>query len=287
MRHSCKLKLLVACLLMLIPTTAWGGKFMLGAKYWYAYWDSAVLDWFEKDVGVGFAANGLTLSSDIDTGTGFLAGPLLGYQSDDGIWSVSLAPMVFSDFSQDWSGKAGVMGVTTNIHTDRMDIDVAGTVALSNFADKSNIFKYLKIYAGYKYQDVNYDLSLTYDTPLMGAQKFDYDLEAKVHMPTVGVGLVYPVHDKVALGLQAGVGLALIDLELGNPDGSSFDISPSASITYNGEATASYLVTENLILQLGFRAQLWYLKARSPQRWEETESEDWTYGLTATVVYVF
>ncbi len=78
---------------------------MLGAKYWYAAWDSAVLDWFEKEVGIGFLANGLTLESDLDMGSGFLAGPLLGYQSDDGIWSVSLAPMVFSSFSQDWEGK--------------------------------------------------------------------------------------------------------------------------------------------------------------------------------------
>lgn len=287
MGHRNQAKWIMVILLMLFPSVSWGGQFMLGAKTWYAAWDSAVLDWFEKDIGVGFAANGLTLHSDIDTGSGYLAGPLVGYQSNDGLFSLSIAAMMFSDFSQDWSGQAGGMRLTTQIDTERTDIDLAVSMALSAFADKGAFLKYAKIYLGYKYQIVDYDLRLYYDTFLMPSQQYDYRLNAKVHMPTIGLGLAYPVSAKLALGLQAGIGIALIDLDLAYPAGGQFSISPSASLTYNGEATLSYMATEHLIVQLGLRSRIWYLKARSPQRWEETESRDLTYGLTASVVYAF
>ena len=92
------------------PVTSKAGTFMVGAKYWYANWDSAILDWFEKDIGGGFKALGVELRSDIDTGSGYLAGPLLGYQTDDGSLAVSLAPMLFSSFSQDWTGQGRQIG---------------------------------------------------------------------------------------------------------------------------------------------------------------------------------
>lgn len=286
MRCLWKCKLAAACLFFLLPSITWAGTFMLGAKYWYASWDSAVLDWFEKDIGVGFKSNGITLKSEIDPGKGYLAGPVLGYQSDNGNWSVSLAAMLLSDFAQDWDGQAGTMALHSDVDTTRKDIDLAGSYSLAGLQDSSSLFKYMKLFVGYKYQMVDYDLSLNYDT-LMGQRGFDYELEARVHMGTIGAGLAYPFNDKFALGLQAGVGLALIELDMKNPDGSTFDISPSASFTYNGEVSATYTPIQNLILQLGFRAQLWYLEARSPIRWEETTSEDWTYGPTLTIVYAF
>ncbi len=55
----------------------------------------------------------------------------------------------------------------------------------------------------------------------------------------------------------------------------------------NAEANLNILPVKNLIVQLGFRYQEWYLKARSPQRWEQTESRDVTYGPTLTIVYAF
>ena len=69
---------------------------MFGVKGWYTSWESSVLDWFEKNLIADFASRGVDLSTDIDNGSGYLAGPLVSYQSDDGKWSASLAPMVFS-----------------------------------------------------------------------------------------------------------------------------------------------------------------------------------------------
>lgn len=286
MRWFLKISWTLVCLFFVFPTMTWAGTYMSGIKYWHASWDSAVLDWFEKDIGVGFRSNGINLKSNIDPGEGYLTGPVFGYQTDDGTWSISLALMLLSSFSQDWGGQAGSMELNTDVDTDRRDIDLAASYSLAGFRKSLSIFKYTKLFVGYKYQQVDYDLSLSYDT-LMGQRQFDYKLNAEVHMGTIGAGLAYPINDKFAIGLQAGVGLALIELEMEEPDGSVFDVSPSASFAYNGELTATYTPIQNLILQLGYRAQLWYLEARSPTRWEQTVSEDWTYGPTFTVVYAF
>lgn len=273
-------------LLFILPSITWAGTYMLGVKSWYANWDSAVLDWFEKDISAGFLSSGVTLSSKIDAGEGYLAGPVFGYQTNDGTWSVSLAMMLLSDFSQDWDGQAGSMVLHTDVDTKRKDIDLALSHSLARHGDKLSLLKYTKLFVGYKYQTIDYDLGLSYDT-MGGQRRFNYKLDAEVHMGTIGAGLAYPVNDKFAVGFQAGVGLALIDLEIEQPDGLGFDISPSASFTYNMEVTATYSPKQNLVLQLGYRAQLWYLEARSPTRWDQTTSEDWTYGPTFTLVYAF
>ena len=262
------------------------GTFTVGAKSWYAYWDSAVLDWFEKDIGAGFKATGVTLQSDVDRGKGYLAGPVFGYQTDDGTWGVSLAAMAFSHFSQDWHGTAGTMDLNTNIDTTRRDFDLAVTYSLARHKDTFSFLEYCRIFLGYKYQTVDYDLGLQYNTT-MGIRNYNYKLDAKVHMPTVGFGIAYPVFDKLVVGLQGGVGLALIDLVMTDPDGNDFDIDPKYSFSFNTEANLNFLPIKNLIVQLGFRYQEWYLKARSPQRWETTESKDVTFGPTLAVVYTF
>jgi hypothetical protein len=95
-----------------------------------------------------------------------------------------------------------------------------------------------------------------------------------------------PIH-KIGDWYKWGVGLSIIELELKAPDGGRFDIDPDTSIAYNGEATLTYLPFEHFIIQLGFRIQAWYLKARRPQTWEETESRDLTYGPTISLLYAF
>lgn len=272
--------------LLSFSTNTMAGSWLVGAKYWYTTWDSAVLDWFERDINAGFKAQGVELTSDIDPGTGYLAGPLLGYQTADGDWSFSFAPMFLSSFSQDWTGTTDMMTLETEIDTSRMDFDFALTHSLARHADKLSLFKYTRIFVGYKFQVVHYDLTLMYDT-FMAPRKFDYELDAQVHMPTLGIGFVYPVLDKLALGLQAGIGLALTNLELKDPDGERFDISPAATLAYNGEVTITYAPWERFFIQLGYRAQVWYLKARSPQWWEETTSRDLTHGPTITALVVF
>lgn len=286
-----KKKLIISVLsihvFLFFPATSHAGTFLFGGKFWYAYWDSAVLNWFEKDITAGFEFQGLNLDSDVDTGKGYLTGPLVGYQTEDGTWSFSFAAMGFSDFDQDWDGEAGtMMQLEADVDADRKDFDFAVNYSLAKHGETFSLLKYLSVYAGYKYQKVDYDLKLKYNT-LLGDRSFKYKLDADVHMPTVGLGIVYPVLDKLALGLQGGIGIALIDLDLKDPNGDTFDISPDASIVYTGELTISYVPIKHLILQAGFRAQAWYLEARSPERIEKTRSRDTTYGPTVSIVFAY
>ena len=277
---------ILICVLAFPLVSSQAGTFMVGGKYWYTSWDSAVLNWFEKDIGAGFKATGVTLQSDVSRGKGYLAGPVLGYQTEDGTWGFSLAAMAFSHFSQDWHGTAGTMDLSTTIDTTRRDFDLAVTYSLARHQDRFSLLKYSRIYLGYKYQTVGYDLMLQYNTAL-GVRNLHYKLDAQVHMPTIGFGIVYPVFSKLVLGLQGGVGLALINLKMKDPDGNEFDIDPKYSFTFNTEANLNILPIKNLIIQLGFRYQEWYLSARSPQRWEKTDSKDVTFGPTLTVVLAF
>lgn len=286
MKKVCVVAAALAIVLSLCPAASEAGTFLVGAKYWYTNWDSGVLDWFQKDISAGFKAVGVNLQSDVDRGKGWLAGPVLGYQTDDGSWNFSMAIMAFSDFTQDWTGSAGTMNLATNIDTTRRDYDFAVAYSLARHKNVFAPFEYFRVFVGYKYQTVDYDLVLTYNTT-MGVRTYRYNLDAKVHMPTVGIGFTYPIFEKLVFGAQAGAGIALIDLTMTDPDGKEFDIDPKYSFAFNTEANLTFTPYRNFIMQLGFRYQEWYLEARSPERWDTTTSRDTTFGPTATIVYTF
>ena len=259
------------------PVASEAGSWMIGVKGWYATWDSAVLDWFEQDLAAGFRENGIDLQADSDPGDGYLIGPVVSYQKEGSKWSFSGAFMGISDFSQDWDGSAPGMDIDSSLDLDRFDFDLAANYTLH---------KYVKVFVGFKYQKTEMDFTLRYDT-LMAQRVFDYKLEADTYMPTAGIGLAYPIHEKFALGLQLGVLYADIDLEITDEEGDTFDIWPQSTWGFNGEVTLSYQPKEDLILQIGYRYQIWQLEARRPQSLEEIVSDDITHGVTGLVVYLF
>ena len=271
------LSVVFAWSMIFCPVASGAGSWMLGVKGWYASWDSAVLDWFEQDLAAGFRENGIDLQADSDPGDGYLAGPLLSYQKEGSKWSFSGALMGISNFSQDWDGSAPGMDIDSSLDLERFDFDLAANYTLH---------KYVKAFVGFKYQRTEMDFTLRYDT-LMIQRVFDYKLEADAYMPTAGVGIAYPIHEKFALGLQLGLLYADIDLEITDEEGDTFDIWPQSTWGFNGEVTLSYQPKKDLILQLGYRYQIWQLEARRPQSLEVIVSDDITHGVTGLVVYLF
>ncbi len=254
------------------------GTWIVGAKGWVADWESSVLEWFEKEIAADFMELGVVLDADSDPGDGYLAGPLFSHQSKDGKWAVSFAPMVFSSFSQDWDGTAGQMGaIRSDVDLDRIDFDLALNYSLS---------KNFKLFVGYKHQIMDMDFTLSYNT-MMAAETYEYELESTVMIPTVGVGYIHPVHEKVVLGVQLGVLYTISELDMKNSEGQTFDIWPHSSLGFNGEVNVNYQPIRDLVLQLGYRYQHFTLEARSPGRWNTTVSDDVTYGVTVSVLYVF
>lgn len=268
--------LALALVLTAAPEASAGTTFV-GAKGWFTTWNSGILDWLEKDLAVSFSKNRLLFTVHRDPGDGYLAGPLLGYMTDNGKWSFSFAPMMYSNFDQSWSGSAGSMRLMGRAELQRKDYDFAASYTLS---------KHYKVYFGYKIQYMDLDFVLTYDTTMGSFVNF-YSLECETHIPTIGLGAAYALSPKTALSGQAGLLYSLIDLTMSDTSGNKEDIWPQPGLGFNAEATATYKPTMNAFLQLGYRYQVFVIEARGPGREIKTKSYDITYGPTASVMWSF
>lgn len=286
MKENLKKTALVAVLSLLLPVSAQAGTFFTGVKYWQATWDSAILDWFEKDIAETYRENRLVLVAHKDPGDGYLAGPLFGYQTNDRQWSFSFSPMVFSSFSQDWYGSPGFVKLSNTIDLERKDFDLAASYTIN---------KYLKGYLGYKYQDMKMDFNLAFSVPdpndpaiILFTQNFKYEVESTVHIPTIGLAGVYQLSDHFVTGLQAGVLYAIPTLTMKEASlGVDQDIRPWPGLGFNTELTLTYQPIQSLLLQGGYRYQVFEMEARGPGRTEVVKSYDVTHGWTMSAIYVF
>ena len=286
MKKSPQNLVLIVGLFLSLPVSAHAGTFFTGVKYWQATWDSAILDWFEKDIAETYRENRLVLVAHKDPGDGYLAGPLFGYQTDDRKWSFSFSPMIFSNFTQEWQGSPGFVELRNTINLERKDFDLAASYTFN---------KYLKGYFGYKYQDMNMDFNLAFSVPdpndpsvILFTQNFQYQVESRVHIPTIGLAGVYQLSEHFVTGLQAGVLYAIPTLTLKESSlGIDQDIRPWPGLGFNSEATLTYQPIRNLLLQGGYRYQVFEMEARAPGRTEITRSYDVTHGFTLSAIYVF
>ncbi len=280
MKENLKKIILVAGIFLMLPVSVHAGTFYTGVKYWQATWDSAILDWFEKDIAETYRENRLILVSHKDPGDGYLAGPLFGYQTDNRKWSFSFSPMIFSSFTQEWEGSPGPVDLHNTIDLKRKDFD---------FAASYTINKYLKGYVGYKYQDMKMDFNLNFVVPnTTFSQDFHYEVESQVHIPTAGLAGVYQISDHFVTGLQAGVLYAIPSLTMKESSlGIDQDVKPWPGLGFNTEATLTYQPFQALLLQGGYRYQVFEMEARAPGRTDTTRSYDVTHGWTLSAIYVF
>lgn len=276
-KHILVICLMLNIILILQTSASEAGTFFLGVKGWYTMWDSAIMDYLEKDIAVSFAQNRVQFQAQRDDGEGYLIGPLFGYQTDDGKWAFSFAPMIISDFTQDWDGSAGSMNLRGEADLERQDYDLAVTYTLS---------QYFKVFAGYKYQDMKLDFDLIYDT-IMGSQLDTFIVEAQAHIPTFGIGLAYPINEKIAVSGQAGLLYPMMDMEISSETGATDDILPQARPGFNSEVNLTYQPMKNILVQLGYRYQMFEFKGRSPGKTEAITSRDITHGVTLSTVYIF
>lgn len=286
--------LLAFVLLWAFPCTKGeAGTFTIGGKYWYeTTWDSALLNivdgiWTETLQEMGF----YNIESDLHVGSGYLAGPVLGYQTSDKIWSISFAPMVFSHFSQKVVGSSLIdidiydlgpgFGIPFEgnsqftIDVTRRDYDLAVSYALLNHTDTYSFLEYCRVFLGLKYQTVSYDFGIT---TRVGIDSFTDEMgfDYKVYMPTVGVGFVFPLSEDVAAGIQGGIGVAHFS-----------DIEVDDSLAFNVEANVNILARDKMIIQFGYRYQKFSFDLEDPDFNKTYESEDKTYGPTLTLTYAF
>jgi hypothetical protein len=230
---------------------------------------------------------------------------MLSYQTDDSLWSFSLGFMLFGSFSQDTNARVNVEGQDYSwkydLELDRKEID---------FGVSRLIRRNLKVFLGVKYQEVKYiqeveGVSLSWDFDVESEEdtlqleinregNFDlYEAEATILMPTVGIGYVHPLSDKMAIGFQGGLLLVTGNIGFGVFEDSiegweDFD----TTFGFNGECSLTYMINRNLIVQAGYRYQTMKLKAdfgKVPLLGNSIELDDidTVHGFTVSAVYMF
>ena len=260
------------------PSNAHAGTWMVGGKAWIAVWDSFLPDIFDdmEDYDEHFDDTYIFSIDRADPGTGFLIGPMIGYQSADGLWSFSAAFMFISSFSQDIKVDVSYInfGDPSENYEDKETISADLKRTDLDFAFGWNIGHHFKLFAGYKYQD--YDMAIKDD---WGTIK--YSMTA--HMPTVGAGAAFPLSDAVVLGIQGGISYLMGDVKV---EGESIDLENT--LVYNGEINLSFLTEGNMILQAGYRFQQFKFEAETEMDGEtfEYSATDRFHGLTLAAVFI-
>ena len=245
----------------------YAGTFIAGAKSWFAFWESGVINQYEKRMKTSTTIE----SIEKDPGKGFLAGPLIGYQADDGKWSFGLAIMAFSYFQQDMTGKeTSGGGVEFDASLRRMDFDLAANYRLNS---------YMKAIAGYKHQYSELDLENK-------SAGFSEKYTAHVSIPTLGIGFSYPLSNSLVAGLQLGILYVIPSVEVEYDAGGSMELETENSFGFNGETAISYLVTQNLIIELGYRLQVYEYTANVPGD-PAGDTRDLTHGVVVSAYYLF
>ncbi len=245
------------------------GTIMVGAKGWYTEWESA----FDKAIADAVihycyiedpAGN---YSSTVKPGKGFLAGPLIGYQTDDNLWSFSAAFMFINLFKSDTDWDFNGYELKTKTKMRRNDYDMSVSYMLLDF---------MKVFAGFKY------VKSTYDVDIKNPAEDFYKAEMTCKIPTAGIALGGSLTDSIVLGIQLGIMYIIPDYKY---EGEK--LKADNSIGYTVEPNLSFLISENFMLQTGVRYQIYNAKFNDTKNDLNVTKNDQMLGVTASAVFMF
>lgn len=257
-----KRRFIVALFLLFIVciSTTTAGTLLIGAKTWFALWDSVAGELWEAELEADDPANSFSQ----ENGRGFLIGPVIGYNFDTNPWAVSAAFLFYGKFKQksEYYIDAVSLNETIDQELDRMDIDVAVSRSVAD---------YLKVFAGFKY--TSYESTIVFGG-------FPNEVKASIQMPTIGLGVNYPVSDKLLLGLQGGLLYVMSSINLNGSDMETGNL-----IGFNFEVSGSYVLNADWILQGGYRFQKFNIEFIDYLGTTDIESSDVFHGLTIGALY--
>jgi len=255
--HGMKRFSLVLVSVLCMSGTLEAHTLLVGVKGWGILSNSIVAQLVEEDV-----VNATPLSTaETDKGTGFLIGPVIGFQSDNSPWSFSTALMLFGQFTQkiDMYIPEIFIDETADLELNRIDLDFAVSRAFG---------PYFKLFGGYKYQ---------YFDSKVSSGLFTINSKIRVHIPTIGAGLAYPLSRKLFTSAQAGIIYAISDA----------DEDTKPTLGFNIEGGISYLLSDSLIMQAGFRYQLYNIRFTDSSTYDKESYQDTFKGVTLALVYMF
>lgn len=256
---------LMCVCVMLLGVEAKAGTFMVGAKGWYAEWasatDKAISEVLADSLGYGHTSK---------PGTGYMLGPVFGYQTEDGRFSVSAALMVLDSFSQTNTYSSGGTTIGTKTEMDRKDYDLAASFL---------VLDWLKLYAGYKYTTANYDVNFS-----ATGDDF-YEIKYAGSIPTAGLAVAFPLSDMFVLGVQAGFLYVMPDYKWRVSTGEWTKLKADNSFGYSVEPMLSVRLFESFVIQCGVRYQIYSVKFSDPA-FGVTKNDEFLGG-TVAAIYLF
>jgi len=268
---------LFVMLFLALFSYAQAGSLMVGVKTWAALWDSGTLNQYEKVFEKTPDVTEVSITK--NPGYGFLAGPAAGYTTDDGKWSFGAAFLALGRFRQtmitrDLNNGTDYEASSFDVRYKRMDFDASVNYIVTNW---------FKVFAGYKFQKYKTEADFVFSN---GTARFEGTVEydALVHMPAAGVGLSWPVNERLALGLQMGamyVIPAYVDFTSKSGGATDMDerLYTRNSFGFNGEAAATFMVSGGVIAQLGYRVQIFEFNATPSTVSGQTKGTDLTHGI--------
>ena len=275
----------VFAVIIISPSAADAVEVSAGATVWYAGWNPV----FKRFVTTPYSYGIETVTTDAENSTNaaFLAGPVI---------SVSfLNKFSFSTVFAigEFSGKASYTRSSYSSHyatiqstysSRKLDID-----STLNYA----LFRYIKIFAGIKYQGYKTQIDAT--DPSLG-----FAIQSKVKSGGYGTGAgiacAYPIHDN----LFALVNVSGVYIKTDNSFNYSYNAGMWGSIdvlykdtydVFGGNTTASlayYFSSYRTTVSLGGRLQyLKYYRAKGEDLYKLDKQSDTFYGIICTIVYAF
>lgn len=254
----------ILCSIPAMCSGAYADTMIVGWKGWYTNWEPGGMRIMEKLTTASYAYGGYPIHLEKKAADGYLTGPTMGYQMGD--WSLGVSCMFINKFDYKMGGigydfsSANPFPVISRTKMNRSEVDAALSYS---------IFSWLKVFAGYKYQRLSYNI-----WHLMGGIFMAVDNEYDLHMPTAGLAFYIPILDNLNIGAQAGV-LYLVphsSNESAPATNNVFmffllrkvsDLRLDPSFGFNGEAMINFILMERVIIQAGYRYQIFKLHGKT------------------------
>lgn len=270
MKKYIGITLLFCC--MIFSATANAGTLLIGPKGWYGiYADGAQrLAFF---AGVNEHGNNLSSGTLYDneddrtldgSGKGSMLGLLVGYQTDDKKWALSLAPMMSINMKFKESQKGYIFDLDGNNDTtaDQYPVNIEITEELTRIECDSIITRsvtdWFKIFAGYKVQYFHSTGTST-ATVMNGSTVLETstvktEVTMKTHFPVLGAGLAFSFFERFSLGFNFGAGpyMGSGSYKVGSI-AKNVKIEPVAGFV--GDINLSVLVSDSVVLQTSGKMQ--------------------------------
>jgi len=252
-----------------------------GASAWAMLWDPGALRQYQS--ALHDSSTDITeINREFAKGT--MAGPVLGFRSQNKKWRVRASYLAWGSFNQDMRAQ-GYDSINTQDFTVDFDISLArgefrGSVSYAPSA-------FIRFFAGYTHQYYTLELESSYtDGAFSSTWRQEYN--AVVYMPAAGVVLCRDLPNGIFLDLRLGIiytipsiDVTMYDINTGNSTGKR-SLRADSGPGFTSEAAAGFRVIRHVLIRAGYRFESFRYRLK-----EGGTTGDTTQGVTLSASLIF